>query len=156
MTLVLVACTTNLVIDRSYVRSSLDPVSPSFLGSSLSALFSFSPRCIDPRDRSRVINSLYLSLATQHYVTLLSLFLHSFFVARSFFPFNFSPLFLLSSPFLRFPSPSTLDRLKFPFTSRSSSSLGFTRSFVPTTFLRMKERDASRVSSCVFPYVFRG
>lgn len=42
-----------------------------FLHHSQLIIFSLSARCIDPaRDRSRVINSLYLSLVTWHYVTL--------------------------------------------------------------------------------------
>lgn len=92
---------------RINIRSPLDPVSPISLCSSLSSLFSLFPRCIDPRDRS-VINSLYLSFATQHYVTLLSFLPSSSFRLH----FNFSPpLFFFSDSFLLFLS----DRIEYFF-----------------------------------------
>lgn len=91
---------------RINIRSPLDPVSPIFLCSSLSSLFSLFPRCIDPRDRS-VINSLYLSFATQHYVTLLSFLPSSSFRLH----FNFSPPLFFSDSFLLFLS----DRIEYFF-----------------------------------------
>lgn len=91
---------------RINIRSPLDPVSPISLCSSLSSLFSLFPRCIDPRDRS-VINSLYLSFATQHYVTLLSFLPSSSFRLH----FNFSPPLFFSDSFLLFLS----DRIEYFF-----------------------------------------
>lgn len=91
---------------RINIRSPLDPVSPISLCSSLSSLFSLFPRCIDPRDRS-VINSLHLSFATQHYVTLLSFLPSSSFRLH----FNFSPPLFFSDSFLLFLS----DRIEYFF-----------------------------------------